>query len=202
MWKQKIGISLGYGYNKPLSEVAEIVAKTGFDAISPAWKRGEELYELVNEARARGLIIQSLHAPFTKSADMWRADEEKAKADQEAANAALQKELEDLRNERNIAKYAAALGGSDIGMDADTANEVASALNAGETEKVFDGIRRFIASHDKAMAEKAIMNNPKLPGGSSTKTVTKEEFKQMGLREMAAFKQEHPDLYMEYTKKT
>ena len=80
MWKQKIGISLGYGYNKPLSEVAEIVAKTGFDAISPAWKRGEELYELVNEARARGLIIQSLHAPFTKSADMWRADEEKAKA--------------------------------------------------------------------------------------------------------------------------
>ena len=130
------------------------------------------------------------------------SDEEKAKADQEAANAALQKELEDLRNERNIAKYAAALGGSDIGMDADTANEVASALNAGETEKVFDGIRRFIASHDKAMAEKAIMNNPKLPGGSSTKTVTKEEFKQMGLREMAAFKQEHPDLYMEYTKKT
>ena len=130
------------------------------------------------------------------------SDEEKAKADQEAANAALQKELEDLRNERNIAKYAAALGGSDIGMDADTANEVASALNAGETEKVFDGIRRFIASHDQAMAEKASMNNPKLPGGSSTKTVTKEEFKQMGLREMAAFKQEHPDLYMEYTKKT
>lgn len=127
-------------------------------------------------------------------------EEEKAKAQQEAANAALQKELEDLRTERNIAKFTAVLGASDIGMDAETSKAVAEALNAGDTDKVFDGIRKFIASHDKAMAEKAMLNNPTLPGGSSTKTVTREEFDNMGYKEMVAFKNEHPDLYNEYMK--
>ena len=128
------------------------------------------------------------------------SEEEQAKAQQDEANAALQKELENLRTERNIAKYTAALSGPDIGMDADTAMAVAEALNSGETDKVFDGIRRFIASHDKALAEKAMLNNPTLPGGNTTKTVTREEFDKMGYREMLAFKNEHPDLYNEYSK--
>ena len=130
------------------------------------------------------------------------SDEEKAKEQQSEANAALQKELDDLRTERNIAKYTAALSASDIGMDAETATAVAQALNAGKTEKVFEGIRSFIVSHDKALAEKALLNNPKLHGGSSTKTVTREEFNAMGYRDMVAFKNEHPDLYAEYTRKT
>ena len=130
------------------------------------------------------------------------SDEQKAKEDREAATAAMQKELEDLRTERNLAKYTAALVASDIGMDAETAKVVAEALNAGETNKVFDGIRKFIASHDKALAEKAMLNNPTLPGGNAEKTVTREQFKQMGYREMLALKQEHPDLYNEFMKDT
>ena len=126
------------------------------------------------------------------------SEEEQAKEQQETATAAMQKELEDLRNERNIAKYTAALSGSDIGMDAETASAVAEALNTGDTDKVFDGIRKFIASHDKAMAEKAMLNNPTLPGGNTTKTVTKAEFDAMGYREMVQFKTDHPDLYAEY----
>lgn len=129
------------------------------------------------------------------------SEEEKAKEQQSEANAALQKELDDLRNERNIANFTAALSASDIGMDATTAKAVAEALNSGDTDKVFDGIRSFIASHDKAIAEKAMLNNPTLPGGSSTKTVTQEQFDKMGYREMVAFKNEHPDLYAEYIKK-
>lgn len=129
------------------------------------------------------------------------SEEEKAKEMQSEANAALQKELDDLRNERNIANYTAALSASDIGMDATTAKAVAEALNSGDTNKVFDGIRSFIASHDKAMAEKAMLNNPTLPGGNSTKTVTYDEFKRMGYREMVEFKNAHPDLYAEYIKK-
>ena len=127
-------------------------------------------------------------------------EEEKTKQEQESAYAAMQEKVTALESERNIANYTAVLGASDIGMDAETAKSVAEALNSGETDKVFDGIRKFIASHDKAMAEKAMLNNPKLPGGDSTKTVTKEEFKNMGYREMVAFKSEHPDLFAEYTK--
>lgn len=128
------------------------------------------------------------------------SDEEKAKQQQDEQNAALQNELEQLRTERNIAKFTGALVASDIGMDADTAKEVAEALNAGETDKVFDGIRKFITAHDKALRENALRNNQTLSGGATTKTVTKEEFDNMGYMEMLALKREHPDLYAEFTK--
>lgn len=130
------------------------------------------------------------------------SEEDKAREEQDAANAAMQKELETLRAERNIANYAGTLTAPEIGMDMETAKEVAIALNDGNTDKVFDGIRKFIASHDKALREKAMLNNPTLPGGNSTKTVTKEEFMKMGLREMQDFHDEHPDLYREYTNKS
>lgn len=127
------------------------------------------------------------------------SEEDKAKEQQDEANAALQKELEDLRRERNIAKYTGELVDARIGMDTDTAKSVAEALNTGEIDKVFDGIRQFISAHDKSLRESALKNNQTLPGGSSEKTVTKEEFMNMGLSEMMAFKAEHPDLYVEYT---
>ena len=129
------------------------------------------------------------------------SDEDKAKEQQDEANAALQKELEDLRNERNIAKYTSTLVAQDIGMDAETAKSVAEALNAGETEKVFDGIRKFITAHDKSLHENALRNNQKLPGGGATdKPVTKEEFDKMSYREMVVFKQNHPEQYAEFMK--
>ena len=130
------------------------------------------------------------------------SEEDKAREEQEAANAAMQKELETLRAERDIASYTGTLTAPDIGMDAEIAKTVATSMHEGNMVAVIDGIRKFIASHDKAMAEKAMLNNPTLPGGGSTKTVTKEQFDQMGYTEMLAFHNEHPELYNEYMKKT
>lgn len=129
------------------------------------------------------------------------SDEERSKQEQDEATAAMQKELEMLRTERNVAKISAALVAQDIGMDADTANKVATAMNGGETDKVLDGIRQFIKTHDKALHESAIRNNPTLTGGKSDNTVTKADFDKMGYREMVQFQSEHPELYNEYTKK-
>lgn len=126
------------------------------------------------------------------------SEEDKAKEEQDAAYAAMQEELTALKAERDIATFTAMLTGDGIGMDAETAKAVAEALHSGETDKVFSGIRKFIESHDKALAEKAMLNNPTLPGGKSTKTVTKEEFDKMGYRELVALKNEHPELYKEY----
>ena len=128
------------------------------------------------------------------------SEEDKAKELQDEQTAAMQKELEDLRNERNIAKYTGTLVANDIGMDAETAKAVAEALNAGEIDKVFDGIRQFVTAHDKSLRENALRNNPTLPGGESTKTVTAEEFRNMGYKEMLRFKMEHPEQYAEFTK--
>lgn len=129
------------------------------------------------------------------------SEEDKAKEIQDEANAAMQKELEDLRKERNIAKISGALVANDIGMDAETANKVAEAMNAGEIDKVLDGIRQFVITHDKALKESAIRNNPTLPGGKTSVAVTKEQFDQMGYREMLELKQTNPELYNEYMKR-
>ena len=112
----------------------------------------------------------------------------------------MQKRLEEVLTEKNIADFKSQF--VSIGFDETLAHESAQALNSGDTVKVFDGIRKFIESHDKALAEKAMLNNPKLPGGDSTKTVTLEQFRKMGLMEMQAFHDEHPDLYKEYMNKT
>ena len=126
-------------------------------------------------------------------------EEERTKAEQDAATAAMQQELETLRNERNVANHKAQL--TSIGFDSELAQETAEAINGGDSAKLFDGIRKFVASHDKELTSKALLNNPVLSGGQTDKTVTKEEFQKMGYKEMLAFYNEHPELYDEYTKR-
>ena len=129
------------------------------------------------------------------------SEEERAKQEQLEREAATQEELKQLRAERNIAKFTSAAVAPDIGMDAETAKAFAEALNAGETEKVFEALRKFITAHDKALKESALLNNPMLPGGGSTEHVmTQEEFDNMGYTETVRFKNEHPDLYEKFTK--
>lgn len=76
MWKQKIGISLANNYSIPTTEVIELVSRIGFDAISPVWNDYKSLLEIVNTAKQHGIFIQSLHAPFNKTADMWNKSQE------------------------------------------------------------------------------------------------------------------------------
>ena len=71
MWKQKIGISLAGKYPIPTADAVRMLKEIGFDAVSPIWKAGMDITDTINAARQCGLIIQSLHAPFSKAADMW-----------------------------------------------------------------------------------------------------------------------------------
>jgi len=80
MWKQKIGFSVGNSYQMPASDVVKMLAKIGFDAISPEWKTDAELEAVAAAAKECGLVMQSLHAPFGKAADMWIGDEAAAEA--------------------------------------------------------------------------------------------------------------------------
>lgn len=128
------------------------------------------------------------------------SEEERAKQEQIERDAATQEELKQLRAERNIAKFTSAAVAPDIGMDAETAKAFAEALNAGETDKVFEALRKFVTAHDKALNEKALLNNPTLSGGGTEKVMTQEEFDNLGYTETVKFKNEHPDLYKEYTK--
>lgn len=74
MWKQKLGISIPTQTKEPIQTVLNWVSAAGFDAVSPEWTRGNLLAETVQYARSIGLYVQSLHAPFGKSADLWSED--------------------------------------------------------------------------------------------------------------------------------
>ena len=74
MWRQKIGISVGNSYPIPTTEVVKLVAQAGFDAISPLWKQGIDLTDVVATAKSCGLALQSLHAPFHGVAALWSED--------------------------------------------------------------------------------------------------------------------------------
>lgn len=128
------------------------------------------------------------------------SEEDRKKEEQEEQNANLQKELETLRAERNVANYKSQLTAPDIGFDGELAQSVAEAINSGDTAKVFDGLRKFIVAHDKALRENAFRNNQTLQGGSTSKEISKEQFDAMGYKERLEVFNKYPDLYSEYTK--
>ncbi len=75
MYKQRIGISFAKSYDLAIGEILQIIKNVGFDGISPVWKSGAELADIVEIAEKLGLEVQSLHAPFAKAADMWSREE-------------------------------------------------------------------------------------------------------------------------------
>lgn len=125
-------------------------------------------------------------------------EEEKARAEQEAATAAMQQELELLRNERNVANHKAQF--VSLGFEEELAQETAMALNQGDTAKLFDGIRKFIASHDKELNARSLMANPTLQGGETKKTMSQAEFDKMGYTERLKLFNEDRELYEAMTK--
>lgn len=158
-----------------------------------------KLKQSVNSASADASRHKHEKEELQKQLNERMSEEERAKAEEAKRNEERDKELEELRTKMNVATYQATLTATDIGMDTETAKAVAEALNAGKYDSVFEGIRRFITAHDKALREDALKNNPTLPGGASDKAITKEEFKNMSLSEMMNFKNDYPDLYTQYT---
>ena len=126
------------------------------------------------------------------------SEEARKKEEQEEQNATLRSELETLRAERNVANHKAQL--LSIGFEDTLAQDVATALNAGDVAKVFDGLRKFITAHDKQMKENAFRTNPTLKGGNGTKAISRDQFEKMGYKERLDVYNQYPDLYNEYTK--
>lgn len=74
MWKQKVSVSVGNGYEIPSEEVIEMVGKIGFEVISLSLSNGANIGRLAETARNCGVTVQSLHAPITNAAAMWSPD--------------------------------------------------------------------------------------------------------------------------------
>lgn len=180
---------------KETTDTAELEAR-----IAALEKDNEALRKANTKASAEASQYKKAALEKDEALKAKMSEEERAKQEQLEREAATQEELKQLRAERNIAKFTSAAVAPDIGMDAETAKAFAEALNAGETDKVFEALRKFVTAHDKALKEKALLNNPMLPGGGTEKVMTQEEFDNMSYTETVKFKNEHPDLYAEFTK--
>ena len=80
MWKQKLCLGIGPQFGLSMQEIMEMVQKAGFDAVFTQWRKGDASLQWAKQAADMGLIYQSIHAPWGRSADMWHGTEEKALA--------------------------------------------------------------------------------------------------------------------------
>ena len=70
----RFGFSLQDSYILPTPEVIDLLADTGFCAISPSWQRSGELADIVRQAQKRDLTLQSLHGPLRGMPAMWTSE--------------------------------------------------------------------------------------------------------------------------------
>ena len=80
MWKQKLCLGIGPQPGLSMQELMEMIQKAGFDGIFTMWRPGEECLKWAKQMEEMGLIYQSIHAPWGRSADMWHGSAEKAQA--------------------------------------------------------------------------------------------------------------------------
>ena len=76
---RKLGFSLQDSYALPMPQVMDLLADTGFCAVSPGWQRDGNLDEIVRLAKLRNLSVQTLHGPLRGMPTMWGQDPEIAR---------------------------------------------------------------------------------------------------------------------------
>ena len=79
MWKKKLCLGASKSFDIDEFEQIKLFSKIGFDAIFFEWSEDEPVDEWIKAAKEEELIVQSLHAPFKKSADFWHGDDKQAK---------------------------------------------------------------------------------------------------------------------------
>lgn len=75
MWKVKLCLGTNEYFETDIKEQIKLFADAGFDAFFVNWCQNIEIKEIKKYADERGMIFQSIHAPFGKAADMWKSDE-------------------------------------------------------------------------------------------------------------------------------
>lgn len=75
MWKVKLCLGTG-NYGISADEQIPLFAKTGFEGFFTGWKYGADLGRYRRLADEYGMLYQSVHAPFTNCAKLWKGGEE------------------------------------------------------------------------------------------------------------------------------
>lgn len=75
MWKRKLCLATSGQFARPVDEQIRLFAAAGFEGFFTGWTPDEDIARYAATARAENMLYQSIHAPFTRMAEMWRGDE-------------------------------------------------------------------------------------------------------------------------------
>ena len=134
-------------------------------------------------------------AGYKKQLRERMTEDEAKEAERAAREAAIQKELEQLRAEKLVDQHTAKFLG--LGYEEKLARETATALAAGDTELVFKNHAKFIADREKALKAEILKSTPTPPAGDGAEKISKEDIQKMTLAEKQKFFRENPEQYKE-----
>ena len=137
-------------------------------------------------------------AGYKKQLRERMTEDEAKEAERAAREAAIQKELEQLRAEKVVDQHTAKFLG--LGYEEKLARETATALANGEHELVFKNHAKFLADREKALRAEILKSTPTPPAGDGAEKKTKDDFKRMSLAEKQKFFLENPEEYKELCK--
>ena len=82
-------------------------------------------------------------------------------------------------------------------VDESLADETATAMADGDSEKVFINQQKHLTAFEKKVRAEALKDTPKPTPDGDSKTMTLEKFRKLSPAERAAFYEEHPEEYKE-----
>ena len=151
----KIDVSTIEGYEEMTAE-EKLAALEGFELPEPDYT-GYVKKELFDKA-------SSEIAGYKKQIFEKMTAEEAAKAEADEKMAAIQQELEQLRQDKVVQEYTAQF--LSIGYDKELASETAVALQRGDMNTVFLNQTKFATLREKALKAELMKNTPKPPAGN------------------------------------
>ncbi len=75
MYRSRLGLGLVGGLSISDEEQVRLLKKIGFDAFFVGWSRGRDFDAIMQAAKEEGMILQSIHAPFVRMADLRKETE-------------------------------------------------------------------------------------------------------------------------------
>ena len=151
----KIDVSTIEGYEEMTPE-EKLAALEGLELPEPDYS-GYVKKELFDKA-------SSEIAGYKKQIFEKMTAEEAAKAEADEKMAAIQQELEQLRQDKVVQEYTAQF--LSIGYDKELASETAVALQRGDMNTVFLNQTKFATLREKALKAELMKNTPKPPAGN------------------------------------
>ena len=72
MYKTMLCLGLSASFGLSGEDQIRLLKKTGFEAFFIGWGPGIDMDSIMKTAREENMLLQSIHAPFTKMADLWK----------------------------------------------------------------------------------------------------------------------------------